>query len=169
MVEKEESTYLAAPFFNKPQVQIVEQIEYLAEAAGHRLFSPRSAGILTPESGDAERGVVLQANLRGLSQATSILALLQYELPRGDEVALLRNEKIVTNLSMPDTGVAWEMGVGHASGIPVYGFVTSRGRLANLNVMLAHSCAGVISGWGELALFLSGRKEMATKWTGTVN
>lgn len=178
-MRKEKLTYLAAPFFNQPQLDIVKQIEWLAEKTCHNLFSPRSAGVLKKDSKNTDREEVLMANLKGLTLCTGILSVLEYALPEGHEILyckknlgeisyLVRQPNKYIQVQFPDIGVVWEMGVGHASGVPVYGFITEESKLKSLNVMLAHSCKGIIVGWGALALFLSGNLEVAIAWKGRV-
>ncbi len=119
--------YFAAPFFNDAQRQLCDFVEGLGSGL-NPIYSPRhDGGVLKPNSNDAQRAEVFESNKRAINVADWILAVV-------DDF---------------DAGVIWEMGYGHAKGVPTLGYSDIKGR--GLNVMLAGSCnLGFTNGRADL-------------------
>ena len=129
--------YLAAPFFNEYQRDLVTFIEQSFMKAGSGatlpLFSPRlDGGILKADATDKERGEIFDSNVQAIQQAGWMLAVI-------DDF---------------DTGTIWEMGLAHALGVEVLAYSDILGR--GLNVMLAGGATlGFVNGRMDLANVIS--------------
>ena len=112
---KTKTVYLAAPFFNQAELNLVKQVETLAgQFKSIELFSPRSQGILK-DMPEAERKQaakhVFDMNLQHLAYADYVIALLDAK----------------------DTGTIWEIGYAYTAS-KIIG-VTTTG--APINIMIS--------------------------------
>ncbi len=169
--------YIAGPFFNPPQIELIKSIELLMVEHEMPFYSPRltddnrQPGPITV--GMADR--IFQRNVENISDCTDILAVLDWKMPPDTKTAVVRTGpkpellELVTSLNIPDSGTVFEMGVawgmtsaaqawgapGHSfKKWPIYGFTERRPEEA-INVMLTRACVGVIHGVEGLAGFLA--------------
>lgn len=117
--------YLAGPFFNTAQIELIARAEAMIRGSGHRLFSPREH----PANGFAEklhtteeraaflRGAadgIFESNLVGMAESRHMIAVLDYLLPTDLALLLARpigdGGNIRFPFGLPDTGTVWEMG-----------------------------------------------------------
>jgi len=178
--------YIAAPFFNPWQLEIVSQIEGALDDKGYRYYSPRihsGSASLTPEErrNPLSWRPVFESNISGLRECVLVLAVLCYPLPgnktlRQVEHVLVEDGRkpagveLGPPLEMPDDGVIYEMGCSKILGTPVIGFHPCK-YPAQMNLMLTHGCTGFLTGWVELEAFFNGRalETGSRDWERTVN
>jgi nucleoside 2-deoxyribosyltransferase len=178
-----EKIYLAGPFFNPRQIEIVSNVEQALTFYEIPHFSPRkqddndapetSEG-LTPEK--AAR--IFEKDYVNIKNCTCVIAILDFALPEGKRCTLVddtywRRPSDSGNLTrrpsdavapfsikVPDTGTVWEMGAAYAMGKPIYAFTQDPSN--RLNLMLSQSCQGIIYGWARLNRFISTYPENGT-------
>ncbi|MFA7257616.1 MAG: nucleoside 2-deoxyribosyltransferase [Kiritimatiellales bacterium] len=143
--------YIAAPFFNSKQLAIVEGVEKILDKLSIPYYSPRKAGVLSPDSNDADRNAVYQSNVNALrSYATMVLACTAFPLPDKVDLALVAkiadDDYRITPVNLPDTGTVYEIGFAVSRGIPVIGYHHCIGDHTNesLNVMLTEAFEGFV-------------------------
>lgn len=164
------TTYLAAPFFNPEQIRIVESIEGIYVGCGRPLFSPRLQDqgtgpkkILTEE--DASR--IFNNNYAAIRQCTAMVAVLDWLMPEGQLTAVINkvhDEAQIMPINIPDTGTVMEMGMAYTLGIPIFGY-TERSPEGKMNIMLAKACTGFLIGEHALFRFLM-EKVYTARWPG---
>lgn len=148
--------YLAAPFFNPPQLEIVQEVEDILSRNGIDFFSPRlqhpegkPVPITTPESAQA----IFQENVKGILSCQLVLAVLDYALPPMRELQVV--DRLGTHqpipVKIPDTGTVWEMGYAFGNLVPVIGYF-ARETPKRANIMLLRSCVGLVVGAPRLEL-----------------
>jgi len=142
------SVYLAGPFFNSIQIDIIKRIEDLCDAMGILCNSPRKFLVLKPKACWEERGLVFRDNLLKIQSSGITLACLDNPDSKG-------------NPRPPDPGTIWEMGYAYAIGRPVVAFSTDE--LLRINVMLAQGCRGFLRGLPEVGEFLEGHEDLNDK------
>lgn len=137
--------YLAGPFFNTEQVEVLENVEACAGRCGYEIFSPRVECFCPPGASIEQRNKSFQMNCSGIISSDFVLA-------RIDDF---------------DPGTIWELGFsfgirnGYDSPTPlqvrpkVYAYTTVPSR--GLNLMLAQSVDGFLKGLPSVYKFL---KEM---------
>ena len=109
--------YIAAPFFNEEQLDVVRKIELLLESNGINFFSPRSEGILKDlnvEQRKLEMGRLFRSNVDHMDWCTHCVAVV-------DDY---------------DTGTVWEMGYLYATHKKL---ITFSACYHGINVMLNES------------------------------
>jgi nucleoside 2-deoxyribosyltransferase len=161
--------YLAGPFFNERQLLQMANLEMIAQDHDEAFFSPRwqhPAGIPQPVT-TAERATELfRTNVAELVRCTHVLATLDYLLPEGHALSLLRAGQAAKPVSLPDAGTIWELGFATALGRPVVLFTE---RVAfeepKVNLMLAVSALGVVYGFRHWDDFLGNRQPLES-WKG---
>jgi len=116
-VKKGMKVYIAAPFFDKVQVNVVKRIEEVLHKAGIEYFSPRSEGTLI-EMNTEERAKkmndIFQSNVAHMDWSTHCVAFIDGY----------------------DKGTVWEMGYMFAKGKKIITFTNS---YYGINVMLNES------------------------------
>lgn len=165
--------YIAGPFFNPPQLDLIEAIEDCMVSAGVDFYSPRLHSDNKPGKIDNEKAKrIFRSNVTEIRKATHVLAVLDWKLPKDIEIRQVEvkvetqylefgitDKKILTEkshpLHLPDSGTVFEMGFANCFDIPIIGF-TERDPKQKLNVMLTQSCRGVCFGLESLSGFLSG-------------
>jgi len=156
----EEKWYLAGPFFNPEQVDLIAQVEILFKNNKINFFSPRiHAGVLANPQDYATRKRIFASNQAALFTCSQMLAVLTYRMSNG------------TVSGLPDIGTVWEMGHMAAQGKPVVGFYLDAP--GQVNLMLTESTVGLAYGIDELERFLSARAteprfQMLRYFTGSV-
>lgn len=120
--------YIAAPFFDKKQLDTVVQIENILGENCISYYSPRSEGVLTSLV-ESERqkikGDLYNSNIKHMYESTLAIAVIDGR----------------------DTGTIFEMGFMAALNIPIIS-VSNEGH--GINVMLAESVRCHVSSMGDL-------------------
>lgn len=172
--------YLAAPFFNAPQLELVRQIEEIFEVRQRGLFSPRlqhKGDEKVPKVLDEKTAQTLFVeNRRAIEAAAGMLAVTDYLLPRGEVLRSCQgaggegNAKVFgPPLELPDTGTVWELGYAHAMLPPgnVILFTSKPAGSGSMNIMLSQSAAGICYGLSNLKRFLeTGNSKELGRWQG---
>ena len=72
--------YIASPFFNEEQLQVVENIEYALASAGYEFFSPRKEAVtlkdLSPEERERLAKEVYESNIKGMNGSNIMIAVI---------------------------------------------------------------------------------------------
>lgn len=154
--------YLAAPFFNEPQLEAVRTAETLMTELAIPFFSPRQQhkeGVPVPIRSAAEARDIFDVNADKLEECEAVLAVLSYLLPENQELALCDSTRSGRlRVELPDTGTVWEMGYAAGAVKPVYGWIPGVAP-RKVNLMLTQGCAGVVQGLDGLKHLLNCIKE----------
>lgn len=124
--------YLAGPFFNEKQLNNMKTLEDLCKLHNINGISPRKFMVLKPRAPLSDREKVFKENVRAIDTSNLVLACVDDK----------------------DTGTAWEMGYAYAMRKPVVAYTWGE----SVNVMLAQSCAGFLTGFEQIKKFLEGRR-----------
>lgn len=106
--------YIAAPFFNATQIELVDSIEQTFDLFDMEYYSPRSEGVLmnmTPEEKKSRMKYIFDKNVEMLNKADTIVA-------------------VIDNY---DTGTVWEIGYAFAKGKRI---ITITDNYYGVNVMI---------------------------------
>lgn len=164
------SVFIASPLFNREQVLIIRRIERMLTGNGFSYYSARqdsgSYGMTKEQMRDFHAwDPVYNSNERGLDRCKAMIAVLEYAMPRGQRLQLVREDLdltgdpepvrtiILPSMELPDAGTVFECGYFRAQMKPVIGFHSTK-QAKHLNLMLSHGCDGLISGWENLERFL---------------
>jgi nucleoside 2-deoxyribosyltransferase len=130
-VPNEKIFYIAGPFFNPDQLALIADIEKTFDLAGVKYFSPRLCDENKkgpPDKAGAEK--IYERNSRNLLFCTHILAVVDWKLPIGDQIYLLRQAPaepepfpVGQPLNIPDSGTVWEMGAAQMRNMLAGGFL----------------------------------------------
>jgi nucleoside 2-deoxyribosyltransferase len=117
--------YLAAPFFNQPELAFTENVAKVLRANFSErilLYVPHqdTGIILTPQSSDEDRTLVFEKNVAELRRAQILILLLDNE----------------------DSGTCWEMGYGYANNLSMIGLWTDVRKGPNL---MLYKSANIVS------------------------
>jgi len=158
--------YLAAPFFNEAQVDLVAHIEEAFFEEQCEFFSPRlHAGVIQPGDPDKVLDSVFEANMAGMREATWMLAVQPYLLPEGHSLHLCSQYTPVSRVEQPDTGTVWEMGAAFTLKLPTVAFVYPPGvEGVTVNLMLLRSVYGTVSTIDNLRHLLNGSSTALGAW-----
>jgi len=137
---KHDLVYLAGPFFNDEQRGVCAAIEEICRANGRPMYAPRLACLLPQPSTVSQRFACFNGDV-SMAEACDVV------LARIDDF---------------DAGTMWEVGFSYAMGKPVVAYSTVPGR--GLNLMLAQSCVGFISGLEAVSEFLSEKHMPGFGW-----
>jgi len=122
--------YIASPFFNDRQIEIVEEIKRILDNRGFHYFSPKDDCVFENGKGIDSREI-FDTNCREIDDADGIIA--------------------VTDGS--DAGTMWECGYAYEKRNVIYVWVDYiEGK--DFNIMLAHSANAVAKGMTELRTIL---------------
>ena len=122
--------YIASPFFNDRQIEIVEEIKRILDNRGFSYFSPKDDCIFENDKGMDSREI-FDTNCREIDNADGIIA--------------------VTDGA--DAGTMWECGYAYGKRNVIYVWVDYiEGK--DFNLMLAHSANAVAKGMTELRTIL---------------
>jgi nucleoside 2-deoxyribosyltransferase len=155
------SCYIAAPFFNRPQLELAETIENILLEERVPFYSPRKSGVLKPAASSEDRRRILLSNIDAIQTASVVLAVMDWLLPpehylhvieRGEDSWHFKSP----DLNLPDTGTVWECGFAYAIHRPIIGYVS---KAKKINVMIAETFKGVVGSPEELRGF-------ARTWSG---
>ena len=128
--------YIASPFFNEAQVEIVEQIKALLNETGFEFFSPKDDCLFENGKG-MDSSKVFQTNVEQIDLCDGIIVVTDFR----------------------DPGTLWEAGYSYGKDNIIYiwvDFVESQ----NFNLMLAHSATTTVKGFDELETVLKATKEL---------
>lgn len=171
--------YIAGPFFNPAQAELIGYIENTLRAFAVPFVSPRLQGENKKpgplSASDAE--TIFTRNLGDIRRSTHMLAVVDWLMPKGQYVsAVLMDETeadrpIGPALNIPDSGTVWEMGFclgirrQHYMRLMLY---TERKPEEGLNLMLTQGCHGVIYGRDQLADAAAGGFDLnhLSRWKG---
>ena len=126
--------YIAGPFFNKRQMNFIQQIERAFDTYGISYISPRKAGVLkdmTPEDKAAKMRKIYDDNVRDVYNADCIVAVIDDH----------------------DTGTMFEVGYATAFGKRI---LTITNHDYKLNVMLRFATQGHFNSIDQLINCLNG-------------
>lgn len=171
--------YIAAPFFNPPQLELVKQIEDTFSSQERWAFSPRLQHGEKPTKIKSKQDAnkIFFENYRAIEACSYMVAVVDWLLPEERELRLVNKSKYhITQpgqqsiffaesppLNLPDAGTVWEMGVAFTLRKPVVMF-TVRPPTDKMNIMLTESCVGIVRGVEGLAAYL--RYETLEQWEG---
>lgn len=71
--------YIAGPFFNDKQKELIQRIEYTLEEYGMQYFSPRSEGVLvemTPEEKEKQMEIIYNSNIQHMKDCKCMIAVI---------------------------------------------------------------------------------------------
>ena len=122
--------YLAGPFFNEEQRAVCGELEHWCATEGRPMYAPRLACLLPQPSTPAQRQACFEGDVSMASACDLMLA----------------------HVDDFDPGTVWEVGAGYMMGKPIVMYSTVPGR--GLNLMLAQSVVGFISGLDDVKQFL---------------
>lgn len=176
--------YIASPFFNEQQKAIEAGIRGAITRNHHSYYAPMidsgSQYFTEAQKRDQKSWVpVFDSNVRAIVNTELMIAAIEYALPPGQKLQLIKEEPsldldpepvrtvVSDRISFPDTGVVWEMGAAFFSQIcgrfpddppirtqlPCVAFVSQPNKSAK-NLMLMFGCSGVIEGYDKLDEFL---------------
>ncbi len=153
--------YIAAPFFNEAQIGLVLDIENCLYEAGIEFYSPRihsGSKNLSPEERRRREPwfSVLASNVREISACDIVIAVVDYLLPESQTATISYKPNFITTdyefireISTADNGVCVEIGLAYAIGRPCLIFCAEPPK--RLNLMLSHTCEGMVIGFENLA------------------
>jgi len=127
--------YIAAPFFNPEQLEIVSGVESILTASGIDFFSPRSAGILKDMSKDEQKQTkkeIYDGNIQEMNNCTHMIACVEHK----------------------DQGTTFEIGFYAAENKPIVLFSE---KIGTVNVMLAEAAFSICDLVENLPLSLDGK------------
>lgn len=151
--------YIAGPFFNPPQLDLIKWIEDHLAQAEINFYSPRlHPGNDGGPIDNATANKIFRSNVVAIQECTHVLAVLDWLMPTGHELMVVKPapqkftderwlyEGASRPLSLPDTGTVFEM--GYATGInkPVLGYTDRKEGEGKLNIMLTQACRGMVYG-----------------------
>lgn len=166
--------YLAAPFFNNEQVELVKKVEehFQEFALGINVFSPRlqHGNTVGPIRNREHAKQVFDKNFDAICGAQSMLAIIDWLMPPNKEIRTIHADTIKPGivedkvaaisgpaLNLPDTGTVWEMGAAYVQKLHLACF-TLRPESAGVNLMLTCGCDGIVYGFDALENFLKAAK-----------
>ena len=107
--------YIAAPLFNKENIDTIKDIENLLDKIGKKYFSPREYGSIVGEKMTPQRMErIFDLNIIMLKKCNNMIAVIDDR----------------------DTGTIFEMGFAHAENKKIYTYTANN---FGVNVMLKHS------------------------------
>ena len=126
--------YIAAPFFNDRQLEIVQNVEDMLSTFGIEYFSPRSAGTLKDMSKDQQKQTkkeIYDGNILNMDECTHMIACVEQK----------------------DSGTTFEIGYYAAQKKPIVLFSEVIG---TVNVMLAEAALSICDDYTMLEDALDG-------------
>lgn len=148
--------YLAGPFFNPVQLEAAQRVRDLCKQYKRDHYAPVDHGVVLKTPEQAQQ--IFDENCEALRMANHVLVHLEWLMPAGDELHLVRNGLVApAPIALPDTGTVWEM--GYAASLaddfnePLVVAYTVQ-PAPKLNLMLARSAQGYLNGWAEVEEFV---------------
>ena len=156
--------YLAGPFFNPAQIELLEKVESICEKYNVPYFSPRKDADCDPEV-DGDAGI-FQADVEGMHSCGAVLACMDWKLPYGEILATCNEQefrdddggmtcyvaKNDVDLNIPDPGTVWECGYAKGKNIPTFIYTTNPAPIMNL--MIHVPAYGVFKSLEEIEVFI---------------
>lgn len=127
--------YIAAPFFNKEQVERVELVENMLREKGYTFFSPRTDSAVEDINNPENRKKVFALNHQSIDASKRIIAITDGK----------------------DAGTLWESGYAYAKNIPIIYVAFTLGK-AQFNLMLAESGVAACRTEKELSNAIDGQE-----------
>lgn len=127
--------YIAAPFFNKEQVERVELVENMLREKGYTFFSPRTDSAVEDINNPENRKKVFALNHQSIDSSDRIIAITDGK----------------------DAGTLWESGYAYAKNIPIIYVAFTLGK-AQFNLMLAESGVAACRTEQELSNAIDGKE-----------
>lgn len=165
--------YVAGPFFNQPQIDMICRIQGILTRLGYSYYSPRTdsgSADLTPEQKKDPKAwdPIFDSNLRELHSCKLMIACLSYPLPLHDGLFSVHLGEgglveVGARVEIPDAGTVFELGYRKAlsrsqMGLTTVGFILGE-KPEKLNLMLMKGHQGLICGYAKLEKFLSEQKD----------
>lgn len=145
IVKKNFKVYLAGPFFNTEQLNIIRNLEMLISQEGLDSFSPsRDSIIVNKQTSKVELNEVFISNCKSIDDSDFVIAVLDYA---GTELFFEKNKKKYS-INIPDTGTIWELGYAFSKSKPIIGFYSQKPEKVNL--MLSESIDAFCVGGKDL-------------------
>lgn len=169
----EHEVYIAGPFFNRDQVDIIEEIEYVLENDSVSYYSPRLEGGVITDNPELDPKKIFRNNFLAMLRAkwfvtVGVYAGVELFVNKGPDT---ENPEVNFHerIAIPDTGTVWEAGGGYALGKPIVGYVPALDafQLYELNLMLTEGWDHICQGPDELRQFINGDPRR-TRWQGRV-
>lgn len=136
--------YIAAPFFNKEQVERVELVENMLREKGYTFFSPRTDSAVEDINNPENRKKVFKLN----------------------HDSILGSDKIIAITDGKDVGTMIEVGMAYQAGIPVIGVAFTLKDDQLFNLMIAESCFAVARNKEQLERIIDTNESI--KYTGLI-
>ncbi len=131
--------YLAGPFFNDAQKEMIGRVAEIIEGCQYRLFSPwRDAGELSSDAPPGDKARIFQADVENLEDCDLVVAVLDWAIPGGFY-------DLSTHLT--DPGTIWEIGYAYCNHKPIVSY-SEDDRLKDtpVSLMLTESILGHAQG-----------------------
>lgn len=155
--------YLAAPFFNPVQKELVISIRDAMVSRGYKVFMPLTdTPQFHPVQNMTQGQQILDSNVNGMRLSKILFAVQDFVLPENETLILERKQFAEKNdqkprvqkipMALPDAGVTFEQGFFFAQRRPIV--LYSQNPHARINVMLACSAIGCLRGTDALEKFL---------------
>lgn len=173
MTSRRKYIFIASPFFNEAQLEVVKALETMIQDAGMFYYSARlhSGGSTLPpgERRFSKWTPVFQADVSGLYNCDLVVAVLDYPLPKGHRLEIRKatehaSDVLVATPRIPDSGTVWEMGFAYALGKPIVGYFPL-GKPEKLNLMLIQCCSAITWDRSSLERFLQAYGQGETDWS----
>jgi nucleoside 2-deoxyribosyltransferase len=155
--------YIAGPFFNEAQVELMTKVEKAFDDCNVERYCPRAFSPGSPLF-PQDAAQVFTSNLQGMDNATHLLAVVDWALPPTQLICRLSRRNVVEPwgkalqkfepLHLPDSGTVFEMGYFRAQEKPVILFTQHPAGHIRINVMLAQAATGVAYGIAQLRSYL---------------
>lgn len=154
--------YLAAPFFNKEEIEAIEKIENVLENSTHKYFSPRKQHNGKPQlEKPGVRDQIFRRNYDEIAACDMVVAWVDRLLPEGKSVWVVDfsepqvPDPVKGPLYQPDIGTVWEMGCAFGLEIPTLMFTLFQPDERRMNLMLTEAVLGVCYGLENLSKLLA--------------
>jgi len=142
--------YLAGPFFTQEQAIVIRRIEAILADLKIECFSPsRDQPQFRHDAAPEEK------------------CRLSREIYAGNLQAIRNGDLMLACIDDFDPGTIWEM--GYARGLfAAYRIIAFTTQHHGLNLMLAESCDGFLSGYGQIEQYFRGNLGIAQAWRGAL-
>lgn len=129
IVKEKFKVYIAGPFFNPEQTNIIRGLEKLIDQENLDSFSPsRDSIVVNTQTSKTELAEVFNSNCEAIDRSDFVIAVLDYA---GTELFFEKNSKRFP-VNIPDSGTIWELGYAFAKNKPIIGFYSKNPERINL-------------------------------------